>query len=221
MWVYIYADSFSMWQIWYWPLQEDLLDASGNGNDGSWYSGTGTFWTVANKTWARVTAPTRNTTQHVVTPLKISQWPVSFCWWINFSIMNTDCWHGLLTTSYNAGQTSFTIWTRPADNNYPSAGAIYSTTARIKNWTVSTWTRYFRCITADSSNVKAYENWVLINTYTSWAVNTMWDVLRLWCAMIDSWQSSWSWTDGYIRHIAVYNRVLSADEVLDFYTRTS
>jgi hypothetical protein len=212
------------WLLWYRPLQSDLKDASWNWKDGSWYSGTGTFSTVSGKTGARVTWQnsewTYLSTQHIITSITHETSPVTLCWWIcyNTVVVFDNTWHGLMSSS-NGGWKWQTIWTRPAQSNKPYA-AVQWATIELNSSAPSTNTWYFWTVTSDWTTVKAYENWVLKNS-ASVASFTAWWAWKLWCAMVNSWNSVNAWTDGWVRHCAVYNRELTADEILRYYNLTA
>lgn len=208
------------WLLWYRPLQSDLLDYSGNGNNGSWYSWTGTFSTNASKTGARVTYNSSYTsTQHIVTPITYSGSPITMCWWICFNAKNTSRWEWLMTNQPTAeSEQWWTLWLRPYDNNYPYVNAHWKATIRINNSTVSLNTWYFWCVTWNWNTVTTYFNWTQTNTWSVSSI-TNWYYWRLWCASTST--NLWiSWTDWWVRHCAVYNRVLSASEVTQYYNNT-
>lgn len=210
------------WLLGYRPLQSDLKDYSWNWKDGSWFSGTGTFSTNAGKTGARVTQnSSQRTSQHVVTSLTYFNTPITVCWWICYnSAVNSPSnrprtW--LMTTSSGSGQTSVTLWTRPADNFY--AVAAVSDSIRIASSVPSINTWYFWAATRSWETIKTYLNWVLADTGTATSSLTGW-VRRLGCAMIDSWQTLHAGTDGWVRYCFVYNRALSDSEIMEIYNLT-
>ena len=217
---YIWSALPTSWLLWYRPLQSDLKDASGNGKDGSWLSWTWTISTAAGKTWARVTMNSSyRSTQHVVTTLTYNNTPISLCWWICYNSFSTSSsiWTWLMSNVDSWWQSWITIWTRPFDNYYPQA--CIPGLARITASVPSTNTWYFRWASREWNTIKTYLNWSLTNTVTD--TNSLsWWVWKLWCWMIDSWQSLNNWTDWWVRHCAVYNRILSADEFMDFYNQT-
>ena len=217
-----YEDSINIskdWLLWYWPLSSDLKDYSWNKNDWKWYSWTGAFSKAASKDWARVTTNNPLSTQHIITALNYCQAPITVGWWVCYNAMNSNAWHGMISNSSASGN-GCTIWTRPADNNYPSAVIASWTVVRIDSVVPSTNKWYFWMATNDGTTLKTYQNWVLTN---SWPVSsfTNWWVWKLWCAMVDGWQTVNSWTDWWVRHCFVYNRVLDWDEAMEVYKKTS
>ena len=215
------------WLLGYRPLQSDLKDYSWNGNDWSWYSGTGSFGTIWGKTWAVVTKISHvgyddhdTTTQHIVTTLNYS-WPtVTICWWVYYNSMNSWLWNGILTNT--SSNTNFiSLSPRPAQSNkWTVWGANNLLTT---NTSASAWTWYFVCWVLTSSWKKVYLNWSLIGSDNTWFTTWQWSIWRLGCWQINSWTNmatAW-WTDGYIRHCAVYNRELTADEILKYYNLTA
>lgn len=208
------------WLLWYRPLQSDLKDASWNWKDWSWYSGTGTFSTNAGKTGARVTFSSSSpylSSQHVVTTLNYQDMPITICWWICFNQVWTTNWDWLMSSS-NAGGKGCTMWTRPWDNYCPTAAIGSAVRISSAKPTLNTW--YFWCATREWTTMKTYFNWTLANTITNAESVTPWWVWKLWCAMVDGTNPWNSWTDWWIRHCAVYNRALTATEVLQFYNQT-
>ena len=237
MWVYIgtselknaYIGEYipTSWLLGYRPLQSDLKDYSWNGKDGSWYSGTGSFGTTWGKTWAVVTKISHvghddhdTTAQHIVTTLNYS-WPtVTICWWVYYNSMNSWLWNGILTNT--SSNTNFiSLSPRPAQSNkWTVWGANNLLTT---NTSASAWTWHFVCWVLISSWKKVYLNWSLIGSDNTWFTTWQWSIWRLGCWQINSWTNiatAW-WTDGYIRHCAVYNRELTADEILKYYNLTA
>lgn len=217
-----YEDSVNIpkdWLLWYWPLSSDLKDYSWNKNDWRWYSWTGSFAKNAGKDWARVTTNNPVSTQHIITTLDYEQIPITIGWWVCYNAMDSNAWHGLMSSSNGSGKWN-TIWSRPADNNYPNASVASSTPVRIDSVVPSTNKWYFWMATNDGTTLKTYQNWVLTN---SWPVTSFiaWWVRKLWCAMVDGWQTVNSWTNWWVRHCFVYNRVLDWDEAMEVYKKTS
>jgi hypothetical protein len=212
------------WLLWYRPLQSDLKDASWNWKDWSWYSGTGSFGTQWNYKWAYVTRASSSpwkSTQHIVTPVVRSSLPISICVWICYTQMSDSywLWRGSFTSQNPNAQYFITQWLRSADNKNPYAvvnnvGYKLSSSAPTAN----TW--YFIVITYDWSSLKYYLNGSLTNTLSS-SANNIWDwAFRFWCAWYDGNEHAYWWTTWYIRHCAIYNRVLTDAEVLQFYNNT-
>ena len=125
----------------------------------------------------------------------------------------------MMSNSTSSSQTSITVWERPADS-WKINVVWLGNALRITDSMPSTNTRYFICVTSNWTTIKAYLNWILVNTGTaSWTPN--WWIWKLWCAMVNSWYSDNSWTEWYVRHCAVYNRALTDAEVLQFYNNTN
>lgn len=207
------------WLLGYRPLQLDLEDASWNWNNASWYSWTWSFSINAWKTWARVTMDgSYNSTQHIITTLTYEQAPITMCGWICYNSLNTsnDLWTWLMSSS-SGPWNWWTMWCRSADNYYPTCAM--PTAVRIASSVPSVNTWYFRCGTREWTTVKTYLNWVYANSWTvsSWSA---WGAWKLWCAMVD-WVYRIDGTDWWVRQCAIYNRALSASEVLEYYNATA
>ena len=212
-----------VWLLGYRPLQSDLKDASWHWKDWSWYSGTGTFWTAGNYTWANITHNNVKSTNHIVTTLNYS-WPtVTMCWWVYYTS---------LTSTSNLRQAIMTNTSTTAENNYIS---LSPRPAQSNRWTVgvagniltsttsaTTWNWVFVCWVISSSWKSIYLNWNLISNDSSWVTTWQWGMWRLWCwqvwAQLDWDFGGFTWL---IRHCAVYNRGLTADEVSQYYNLTA
>lgn len=222
--VYIYKSPIPEdWLLGYRPLQSDLLDASGNNKNWSWYSGTGSFWAVAWKTGARVTRNTSNynSTQHIITPIVHDKKDITIACRINFdsnSMVNgTWTWMASNTNFENHESVSYTFsqfWLRGPDSYKVYAAMWWDNT--LLTWTPTAWTWYCYILTSDWINLKLYVNWSLIYTKNNynWADTNWWYAWRFW-----KW-AGLVWTNWYIRHCALYNRALTANEALEFYNWT-
>ena len=209
------------WLLWYRPLQTDLKDVSNNWNNWSWYSGTGSFGTVWWYTWAKVTRSTSNwfSTQHIITPVNRSNPTISICWWICYTQMSDTLWtwRWLFWNWWSGSSQQIMLWLRSADNKYPYFQWNW-TNYKLSSSTPSTNTWYFRVITRNGSTLKFYLNGTLANTL-SISSSDIWNwVFKFGCTWYDSW---WNWwTEWYVRHCAIYNKVLTDAEVLQFYNNT-
>ena len=205
------------WLLWYRPLQENLNDESWNWKNGSWYSWTGSFWTVWSKKWAIVTLDANErTSQHIVTTLNNS-WPtLTICWWIYLNSYATSSFAWIMTNS--SSTTSYVVlWTRPWQSNKWTVWGYNNLLTVNSTPSLSTW--YFVVWVLTSSWKEIYVNWTLAGSDTTWFTTGQWTIWRLGCGQIGDWATRW-WTNGYIRHCAVYNRVLSADEMQKYYDIT-
>lgn len=209
------------WLLGYRPLQENLNDLSWNSYDGSRYSWTGSFETVWGKTGAKVTSlydgSDDNSTQHVVTTLNYS-WPtVSICWWVYYNSMSISwLWNWVLTNS-TSWSNYISLSPRPSQSNKWSVGWAWN--ILTVNSTATTWTWYFVCWTLSNSGKKIYVNGNLAWSDSTAFTTAQWGIWRLWCWQINT--VLYWWTDGWVRHCAVYNRELTADEISSIYTATS
>ena len=197
------------WLLWYWKLQSDLTDYSGNGNNGSWNGNTWTFETVWWYTWARLTENSSwKTTVCIDTPVKVSTQDITLCWWIRFS--------SLLNWEYLMWDTQSNLWKRY--DNY-----IYLQWFNGSSWlnflldnnAPSTWVWYFRCVSVTNNQATFYlNNNKIKTTQLSWTRGT-WHTFQ-----IGSNGVSWEWTNWWVRHCAIYNRWLTDAEALQFYNNT-
>lgn len=212
------------WLLGYRPLQSDLKDASWNGKDWSWYSWTGSFSAVWGKTGARVTEnSSRLATQFINTSLSYNSSTITACWWIYLNSVWrwswVKDWDWLIWNMTNS--TWILIWVKSPEW-YSDSYAMYWTQWRgvTRETVVNTWSWYFLAITANWTAIKWYKNGVLSESYTS-SASTHTSTLnwRIWAAMPNG--SSYQWTDWWVRHCAVYNRALTADEIMKFYTLTA
>ena len=222
--VYIWTDSWvpTNWLLWYRPLQSDLKDASWNWKDWSWYSGTGSFWTVGSKKWAICTLNNVGSdsisTQHIITSLNYS-WPtLTICWWEYINTLNSASWNWILTNSSSA--TSYiSLSPRPTQSNKWTVW--WNWNLLTVNSAPSTWTWYFVVWVLTSSWKKIYVNWNLAGSDSTWFTTWQWSIWRLWCWQIIQNSTYYWWLNWYVRHCAVYNRELTATEISAFYTNTS
>ena len=217
---YIWSAIPTSWLLWYRPLQSDLKDASWNGKDWNWYSGTGSFWAVGWKTGAVITSTNSTypkSTQHVVTTLTYWNSPMTLMGWIYVSSYLTSTgWWWLICNSKNGS-----VWFQWILIRATILNNVWQSSWRYQTNTINTGQRYFLAATMNSNTLKVYVNWSLVGTqsWTFWW-SPIW-VFRLWTWMyqseISGWQGDAQW---YIRHCAVYNRVLTSDEILEFYNNT-
>ena len=209
------------WLLWYRPLQGDLLDASWNWKNGSWYSGTGTFWTASWKTGALITGSMSGSfpksTQHIVTTLTYWNNPMTLIWWIYVSsYVSSINWWWLICNSKN-----WSVWFQWILIRSTILSNVWQSSWIYQTNTINTGQRYFLAATMTSNTLKVYINWSLVWTqnWTFWW-SPIW-VFRLWTWMYQSEISWWQWdAQWYVRHCAVYNRALTDAEVLEFYNNT-
>lgn len=212
--------------LWYRPLESDLLDASWNWKDGSWYSWTWSFSTIWWKTWAWFTGNGSLSTQHVVTTLSYSTPTITMLWWIYFTSLTSNKyrWNWIMTNSIISSTESFmSLACKKSSNNawsvwYPSWHLVSSIL-----WT--TWSWVFVAWTLSSSWAKIYINGSLATSNSTSYTTSQWDIWRLWVWQYGvsdgtTWWFGW-WWNWYIRHCAIYNRELSASEIADIYTATA
>ena len=213
------------WLLWYRPLQSDLKDASWNWHNWSWYSWTWTFSSSWWYTWARMTNSWSGnnyaTTQHVETNLVYGSRPISICYWFNAFSRWDWCW---VISNANASDNLTDYCMRLSWSTWQwSASDLISSLWNNNNNIITTYntnTRYFFVITIDSSwNWKIYRNWNnVVNSWTWWLNATNNWKWRIW-ARNTAWTSRW--IDWLMRHCAIYNKVLTVDEILQFYNNTN
>lgn len=209
------------WLLWYRPLEENLNDISGNGNNASWYSWTWTIWTLNWKICANVTRDSSWwATQQVITPVTRSSWPITVCSRINYTdVAVSNSWRCSFSNMPAWTWNYITQWLRTPDNNYPYI-IINSNSFKLSSTvpTANVW--YFVAITYEWTVVKYYLNWTLANTITVTSTS-LWNwVFRFGGGNYDTSAQKYWWTQGGVRHCAIYNRALTADEVLEYYNNT-
>lgn len=214
MGVYLWPALPTTWLLAYWPLQTDLKDASPNGKNGSWGSGTGTFWTVWGRTWARVTESSYYRTQWINTTLTYGTLPISFGGWFRLDSRQwLDFYIWIINSSwkmwlgFNTGGTwvlQYRIWE--------------NSTQQSTSTTLSTQTWYCVFVTVTSTTVNIYVNWSNVYTATWTYSNTSWN--RTLGSMYKDEGGKYWWTNAYLNNFAVYNRALTAAEVKSYYDYT-
>ena len=205
------------WLLAYRPLQEDLNDVSWNWKNASWLSWTGSFSTLWNYVGARFT---RNSswvpTQYVVTSLQVDTLPITIFGWGAFSAI-TNIQNRTWLFNSSSSNTWFLLGFRGGDGNRTYFKVGDGGNFKVAEApTLNTW--YFYTATITNSEVKFYINWTLNTTQSISNPTISNGVFRLWVGSYDN--SRYGGTDGYVRHFGVYNRVLSADEVMKIYNFT-
>ena len=213
------------WLLWYWKLQSDLLDYSWNWHNWSWYSWTWYFSSWQWYIWARITNgwSSRNyiTTQHVKTNLVYGSRPISICFWFNALSRWDWCWI-ISNANYSDILTDYCMRLSWSSDQWHANDLISSLWNNNNNiittYDIDTW--YFFVITIDSSwNWKIYRNWNnVVNSWTWWLNATNSWNWRIWAR--NSWPWVERWIDWLMRHCAIYNKVISTDEITKFYNRT-
>ena len=214
------------WLLWYRPLQSDLKDASWNWKDWSWYSGTGSFETVWWKTWARMTVS--NTTyslssQHIITSLTYCQRPISICYWI-YPYTANDNYPMIWNWDTSTSSIILTVASNPRRIvSYLNWNSFGRYKANDYTLTLNAW----NCIwfSSDANWTQWYISWQPVaSSLYDWTYPTT--LVSSWLNVkIGSWQYSgyWSkyhWVNWIMREVAIYNRVLTDAEVLQFYNNT-
>jgi hypothetical protein len=221
MWVYIWTEpSWSGWLLWYRPLQSDLKDLSWNGNNGSWYSWTGSFWTVWGKTWAIVNRWSDDySTQHIVTTLNYA-WPtLTICWWVYYNSLsyNNWYWHWVMTNSTSTS-SYISLSDRPAQSSrwtvWGNGNLLTATTS------ATTWAWHFVAWVLTSSWKKIYLNWTQIASDSTGFTTGQWSIWRLWCWQTPDTSGKFWWTNWYVRHCAIWDKELTLGQISDFYNYT-
>ena len=204
------------WLLWYRKLEQDLLDYSGNWKHWTRMIGGWWFQTIWGKKWAIVTrdiswndAPS---TQYIQTSLQYGNTPLTMAWWLYLIWQRTSwnwAWSWLMQQRYTSWLAM--IWWRNwyyEMVNSTSWNIQTSTSLSLNSW-------HFVCATFEWNTAKMYVDGELINTTTM----TLWWWTLNW--YVELWRVfDTQWTQWYIRHCAVYNRALSADEVLEYYNNT-
>lgn len=206
------------WLLAYYPLISDANDhkadiwASGTTYNWTWIWTSG-YTTVGGRTSANFT----NGSNRIDTWVVIGNTPLTLCVWAYCtSISDWFCIIGNPLNDHNDWYAMRAV--NSIDNPYNYV---------VDNWTstdiylwdntlaINTW----QCIvlTIDTNETKFYIDWNLISTSSTW-----WNASNYGNFYIASfgWQTQHWWT-GNIWEVAIYNRILSASEVSNYYTATA
>lgn len=200
------------WLLGYRKLEEDFNDYSGNSRNWT-QGGSVSFTTFGGYKCANVW----NGVWYIDTPLSYNQLPLTMCiwsylnsWWDNYrKCMIWNHWTGSDNTlNYEIrnveSKIDISVW---SSSSYRSSSAI------APAWSWDCWV-----VTIDSSATKLYKNWTLQQTFSWWTTwSNVWN-WTIWRRL--SWSGQYHWWYWYLRQAAVYNRALSASEVLDYYNGT-
>lgn len=200
------------WLLWYWKLQEDADDYSWNWKNWTW-TWTGSYYEVSGKTWAVISS-----SAYITTSLSYASVPITICVWeyLNTTTSNT---YPIIDNSKSSSASLFSLIRYPWSSlvRWLCGGGVvtldYAYSGKQQ--------RDFWALSIDSSwNTKLYLNWDLVKAWTWWANATATAAWKIgnWYTNSSSTLYKYIW---YIRHAAIYNKVLSADEIQTFYTLTS
>jgi len=199
----------------YWPFDNDILDKSGNGNNGTNYGATfvpgkinqslnfdgiNNYVEVADSTSLDIT--NQITVEGWIKLNSFSQRSTIAGRWRDINDINE---RGYLLTVSTDGSPMFYISTTGA--NYPKAGASPLSTGQ--------W--YHLIGTYDGVNIKLYVNGVLSAT-TPQVGNIYLNNESLLIGANDGWGGTTrKFTNGLIDEVKIYNRALSSQEILEHY----
>ena len=206
------------WLLWYRPLEIDVNDQSWNWKNltKTWCS----FWTIWDKAGIRLsTAYTDTPSDYLVTPDIWKPTTFSFCGRLYKTNNNTSGYND--RTAFFDNATSDTTNSLRLRAKYKQFRWIaYGWQIYDGVYTIPTNTWICLWFTSDGSTLKLYVNWILVYTGTAGAIATdASDKYYIWKWYFNSSQSRcWVW---WIRHFALYNRELSADEIISYYNITS
>lgn len=194
------------WQPWantvaYYPLVEDVLDYSGNGNNWTWNPNSFTWW-VANYSWASTTIPYSIIYRDTYT---VNLWVNSnqaqsqrgvlnqhtqVSWWFYLSVFKSWWW----------------VWWR----TWPW-GSDYND---ISDSTPLIWWHLITCQVVWGGK-KIYVDGVL-KASSNYVGSKMTDTLYIW---YDHWANGWAW-NGKVSKIIVENRAWTQSEIAEYYNQT-
>lgn len=218
IWEYVTLPIPTNWLLGYRPLEADNKDLSGNNYD---VTITGcSFGTIGDKSWIRIsTSYTNSPTDYITTPNIWNPTTFSFCWWL------------YKTTTATSGSSD---WTSFFDNatsdtgdalrwrckyNYVRPHAYWNAPSDANSYTITpnSWTHYV--LTSDGSTAKVYANWQYYNSFTAWTTSSG----STWVYYIGRGAGSGLYRNRpwWVRHFALYNRVLTDQEVSSIYTATA
>lgn len=199
------------WLLWWWKLEEDANDYSGNNKN--W---TRTWTASYSEVWWK-TAAVFSSSNYITTSLSYASLPITICAW---EYLNTT-WSSTypIVENSKSNTTSFYWLTRYPWSNlvrWWSWGSVdlidYTYSVRQQ--------RNFWALTIDSSwNKKLYLNGELVKIWTWWAAATQTQAWKIWNWYTNSSTTLYKWI-WYIKNVAIYNKALSAEEVLSFYQVT-
>lgn len=200
------------WKPWantlaYYPLKEDVLDHSGNWNNGSWNPNSFADG-VANYSWNSTTLPTSlvSSWTRTVSVWLNGAWPYDKIVAVLWQHTNVDYWFNIWFNR-NAWGTYYN-WVL----QWPQgSGTVYNYLEALPSQL--TWWHYV-VAQRDISKIYIYVDGVFKweDTY-SWLSN---NTFYLW---YDHWYAGWAWT-GKVSELIFEDKIWTADEITDYYNQT-
>ena len=201
----------------YYPLVSDANDhkadlwVSGTTYNWSWYW-TASYTTVGGKTSAHFSYRSNS----IDTGVTLWTLPVTLCAWSYFTSL--DDWHCLIWNANGNNNDCYAIrWYNWWNNSYrPLLCNWTSSDLSLPNnlFVPNTW--QFIAYTIDSSATKFYVDGTLSYTWWAWWPASWYT----WFWIASFWSYHNHWWDGNIRDVAIYNRVLTQDEITAYYSET-
>ena len=189
------------WLVWEWLLNWDATDSLWVNNG----TATNMSW-VDSWVWYTKQAGSFNWTSSKVVCSNIT-WikTISLC----LTKTNTTTTSNMLFTT-NTTWTSNYIW--QVHSNWVFYCNLWWWNLTPSHWITANNTWYNIIITTDWSNLKLYNNWILLSTVATTLSLFIWNIWT-W----NNWYYSWYYYDWLISNIRAYDRVLSNKEIQILY----
>jgi len=209
----------------YMPFNGNANDASGNSNNGTTYN---TVLTTGVDGTANSAYAFNGTTSYINVPNSASLNPsyISLCAWVNAQDAPSHNPDIIRKSTYADGSNEQYLLRMNTTSGYPQAGVKVGTSCAYgaTNWNfcspssavpLSSW--HFLVATYDGTNIDVYIDGVLAGSTpssTPGPIMTCGSDLRIGLA----WSSYPDYFQGSIDEVRIYNRALSACEVMNLYT---
>lgn len=209
--IYIWGESNipTNWLLAYYPLVEDANDHKADlwvtWTTYNWaWEGTANYWTV----WWKTAALFSRGSNRINTGLTTSSLPISIC--ARFYHTTTNDWETIIWNPTWNNTNWFAIryaWGSIRINNGSWADRDSTTSATSNVWhsvvmTIQSWTTI------------VYLDWNQVSTFSNWS--GWWSTFYI----ASFWAFTTYWFNWYIWDVCIYDRVLSADEVMDYHMFT-
>jgi hypothetical protein len=215
----------------YWPFCGNANDASGNGNNGTVNGATLTADRFGNSSSAY---SFDGVNDHVVVqdiPILKPSNSISLCAWVNINMSEQSDFNAIIYKSHNQSQnySSYSLITGNAGWNQTGNPGFTVRTTSSYNWTGANGTStqvpgqnilnqwQFVCGTWDGTNMKIYQNGVLIATVPQGGT-IIYNTENLFFGKRKDGNGFDDYFTGLIDDIGIWNRTLTATEIQQLYT---